>query len=84
MKNSEPQLVTKLSVNSGKPKVNKKYRKNLRAEIHNYKIQKEKNHTNVDYKKRRQSILGKINYVRDFDKTQGNKFKRQLELAESR
>lgn len=83
MKNSEPQLVTKLSVNSGKPKVNKKYRKNLRAEIHNYKIQKEKIHTNVDFKRRRQSILGKINYVNDSDKKQGNKLKKQIELVES-
>lgn len=84
MKNSESQLVTKLSVNSRKPKVSKKYRKNLRAEIHNYKIQKENNYTNVDFKKRRQSILGKITHVQSIDKSQGNKLKKQLELAESK
>lgn len=84
MKNNGPQYVTNLIANNDAPKVNKAYRKNVRAEIHSYKIQKEKNESTVDLKKKRKSIIGKITYIRGINKAQGDKLKKQMELVESK
>ena len=79
MRNNKPQVVTKLSVNSTKPKVTKEYRKNLRSLLHSCLTQGPASQTNDCLKKFKRSLLGKICFVKSIDETQGIKLQRQFD-----
>jgi len=79
MKNNKPQVVTKLSVNSTKPKVMKEYRNNLRSLLHHCVTQGPASQTNDCLKKFKRSLSGKISFVKSIDKAQGMKLQKQFD-----
>lgn len=79
MRNNKPQVVTKLSVNSTKPKVTKEYRKNLRSSLHHCLTQGPASQTNDCLKKFKRSLLGKISFVKSIDEVQGKKLQKQFD-----
>ena len=79
MENNKPQIVTKLSVNSTKPKVMKEYRKNLRSLLRHCVTQGPASQTNDCLKKFKRSLLGKISFVKSIDETRGIKLQRQFD-----
>ena len=79
MENSALQVVTKLSVNSNKPKVMREYRRSLRSLLHRCIIQGPALQTRDCLKKFKRSILGKVSFVKSIDEEQGIKLRKQFD-----
>lgn len=78
MTSSSRQAVTKLTLNSGRPKVMREYRRLLRTLLHKCIVEGPKDQTDDCLKKFRRSLLGKISYVGSIDKEQGVRLKGQF------
>jgi len=73
MKKTDSQLVTKINVNSCKPRVQKGYVDNVRASIHKC------SNNSFLLEKNKKSLQGKISFVKSINKEQGAKLKKQFD-----
>jgi hypothetical protein len=77
MPNSGPQEITGLLVNGTKPSLSKKRRDRVRAAIHELHLMAE----GPQRRKAKQSVLGRIRYVADYNAGSAVRLERQLQAA---
>lgn len=77
----EQQLVTGVVVNK-KINVQKSYRRNLRAIIHNCRFKGAGDQFNISSQKAKRQIMGKINHVKKLNRCQGEKLEREFKLID--